>query len=165
MVLLLLTGCAGFHFTVSQEGSTLVEGSGLLGELLGSLDFGGLDDFDVSVEQKLADQGVEPGDLTGLNLTAIEMRSPDGSLDFIDTLQVKVGAKGIAPFLVAFGSDFSGSTGSLTLEEVDLVESIVAGGVYFQVDATGEPPAEDTTIKLRVDAEGWASAQGAASQL
>lgn len=158
-------GCAGIHFTVSQEGSTVVEGAGLLGELLGSLDFGGLDNFDVSVEQKLADQGVAPGDLTALNLTAIELRSPDGRLDFIDSLQVQVGAEGLAPFLVASGADFSGAAGSLTLEEVDLVDAIVAGGMYFQVDATGEPPAEDTTIQLMVAAEGWATAQGAASRL
>ena len=143
----------------------MVEGAGLLGELLGTLEVGGLDNFEVSVEQKLADQGVTPGDLTALHLTAIALRTPDGNLDFIKSLQVQVAAQDVAPFLVATGADFSGSEATLSLEDVDLVEAIVAGGVYVQVEATGEPPAEDTTIKLQVDAEGWATAKGAASRL
>lgn len=165
MSLLLLMACAGFSFTVAQDGSTVVASGGLLGVLLSEVDLGEFDNFEVSVEQKLADQGVKPGDLNSLELTEVRLSTPDGDLSFLDTLQISVGAKGIDPVEVAHGSDFSGTEKELSLDKADLVPMVVAGGMKFTVDASGSPPAEDTTLRVHVEALGYASPQGAASQV
>lgn len=161
----MLVACAGFHFTVEQDGSTKIESGGLLGELLSQVELGGLDDFDISVEQKLADQGVEPGDLNDLYLSELTLSTKDGDLSFLTSLQISVGATGIDPVEVAHGEDFEGSSKTLSLDQVDLVDMVVAGGMTFTADASGSPPPQDTTIKVHVVAEGDASPKGAASQV
>ena len=66
---------------------------------------------------------------------------------------------GIDATEVAHGSDFSGSSKELSLDNVDLVPMVVAGSMKFSVDATGSPPPQDTTIQVYVAAKGYASPQ------
>src|SRR5690349_2351297 len=77
-----LLGCDLLRIEVEQDASTVVEGSGVLGGLLQTLDLGELDDFDLTVEQELADQGVEPGDLRSVELTRFTLTG-DPDLGFL----------------------------------------------------------------------------------
>lgn len=160
---LLAIGCDGIGFTVDQSAKSTIEGAGVLGDLLSTFDLGDLDDFDVSIDQELADQGVDPGDLTSLYLTELRLEASD--LSFIDTLSISVEAKGIAPVRIAHLENFEGSSVQLELDEVDLVDLVVAGEMHFSADANGSPPADDTELTVYIGVQGYATAQGACHQL
>lgn len=157
-----LAGCGLLRLEVEQDASTTVEGAGVLGGLLQTLDLGDLDDFDLTVEQELADQGVEPGDLRSVTLTSFVLRG-DPDLGFLSGLEVSVSAEGIAPFVVARTGDVAPGTTEVALElpDADLAEAITVGGLRFTIDASGEPPADDTVVSAHVVAEVVATPQGA----
>lgn len=159
---LVLGACGLLRFEVEQSASTEVPGAGVLGGLLGTLDLGELDDFDVSVEQELADQGVEPGDLRSVTLTAVELHG-DPDLGFLRGMQVYVSADGLPEVLVAtLGDVAAGVTdASLELPEQDLADHVVAGGLRFRVDASGDAPRDDTVVDVDVVAEVVATPRGA----
>lgn len=161
-----LLGCGLLRFEVDDTSSTVVEGGGVLGGLLDTLDLGGLDDFDLTIEQALADQGVEPGDLRSVVLTELSLHGePD--LGFVTKLDVYLSADGVPEFLLATLGDVApGQTdATFTLTDVDLAEAVQAGGMQFRVDATGELPAEDTAIDAHILAEVEATAQGACNAI
>jgi hypothetical protein len=157
-----LAGCGLLRLEVEQEASTTVQGAGLLGGLLRTLDLGALDDFDLTVEEALADQGVEPGDLRSVTLTAFVLRG-DPDLGFLSGLEVSVSADGVAPVVVATTGDVpDGATEvALDLPAVDLADAITAGGLRFSIAASGDLPVDDTAITARVGAEVVATPQGA----
>lgn len=159
---LLLLGCGLLRFEIEEEASTEVQGAGLLGELLQTLSFTGLDDFDATVEQEIADQGVEPGDVRSLVLTRLAL-SAEPDLSFIDTMEIYVSAPGVDEVRVAHGADFPPGQAEVELEldEVDLVEALVAGAMTFRVEVDGTAPVEDTQVTLDIAAEVEASAKGA----
>lgn len=157
-----LAGCGLLRLEVEQDASTTVDGAGVLGGLLQTLDLGDLDDFDLTVEQELADQGVEPGDLRSVVLTSFVLRG-DPDLGFLSGLEVSVSADGVAPVVVARTGDVPDGVTEVALElpEADLADAITAGGLRFTIDASGEPPADDTVVSAHVVAEVEATAQGA----
>jgi hypothetical protein len=156
--LLLLLGCGLLTFTVEDDTTTTVEGS-LVGELLGVLDLGGLDDFDITIEQEMADQGVEPGDLESVTLTELTLSAPD--LSFVSSMEVYVSADGVAEVLVASAEDFASSPVTFDMSGANLADHVVAGGMLFRVDAAGGAPAEDTDIDVHVEVRVEATTQGA----
>jgi hypothetical protein len=158
----ILLGCGLLTFTVDEEDETTVPSGGVLGNLLGVIDLGGLDDMDVSIEQELADQGAEPGDLKSIELTRFDLHG-DPDLGFLTSLDVYVRANGIPEALVASTGDVpAGQTDvSLDLEPIDLADQVIAGGLVFRIDAHGKPPAEETDIVADVSAEVSATAKGA----
>lgn len=157
-----LAGCGLLRIEVEQDASTTVEGVGVLGSLLGEVDLGGLDDFELTVEESLADQGVEPGDLKSVTLTTFSLHG-DPDLGFLRGLDVYVSADGVEPLLVATIGDVPDGTTDVDLElpEAELAPAIEASGLAFRVDAAGEPPADDTTITAHLVAEVVATPQGA----
>lgn len=159
---LLVLGCGVLSFTVEEERTTTVEGAGVLGEILAALDFSGLDDFDVTIEQRMADQGVEPGDLESVRLTRLDLAaSPD--LSFLESLEVYVSAEGVDAVRVAHGERFpeGQETVALELTDADLVDHVVAGGMRFRVEARGSAPVDDTEVTIQVEVDVQATAQGA----
>lgn len=159
---ILVLGCGLLRFDVDSGGSTVVEGAGVLGELLGELDFTGLNDLDVTVEQEMADQGVEDGDLVSVRLTRLDLAG-DHPLDFLSSLEVWVEADGVDAVRVAWIDRVpEGATElALTLDDVDLVDPVVAGAMRFRVDASGTAPPEDTRIDVDVGVRVEATTQGA----
>lgn len=158
----LLLACDLLTISVAEEATTTIAGAGLLGEILGALDFSGFDDFDVTVEQELADQGVAEGDLESVELTVLRLQAePD--LSFIDHMDVYVSADGLADVLVASGDSFPEGQGTVDLDlaDVDLAEQVIAGGMAFRVDASGEAPVDDTDVRVVVEVLVTATAQGA----
>lgn len=158
----LLLACDLLSLTVEQEATTTIAGAGILGQLLGALDFSGFDDFDVTVEQELQDQGVSEGDLESVELTTLRLQAePD--LSFIQAMDVYVSAAGIDDVLVATGASFpeGQSTVDLALADVDLAAQVIAGDMRFRVEATGEAPVDDTDVVVRVEVLVRATPQGA----
>ena len=118
---LLLLACSELlAFTVEEESSATVEGLGTLGAVLGALE---LADFTVSLDEQLANQGVNRGDLADARVTALVLSSPDGELDFIDTMRVSIEAPGVATARIAYVEDIpEGATEvTLLLDDVNLV--------------------------------------------
>lgn len=159
---LLFLGCGLLSFTVEDERTTVVEGAGVLGELLAVLDFSGLDDFDITIEQRMADQGVEEGDLESVTLTRLDL-SADPDLSFLESMDVYVGADGVDDVLVASGASFPEGQGTVALDVTgaNLAEHVVAGGMKFRVEATGSAPVDDTEVTVSVEVGVQATSQGA----
>lgn len=158
----LLLACGLLRFDVEESSETTVEGGGLVSQLLEALDFTGLDDFDVAIDQELADQGVAEGDLRSVVLTKLELVSePD--LSYISSMDVYVQANGIDPVLVASGESFPAgqSTVALDLTGEDLTDLVVAGGMSFTANVSGKPPSTDRKITVNVAVQVEATAQGA----
>ena len=162
---LLLLGCGLLRFTVEEDATTTVEGGGVVGEVLGVLDLGGLDDLDVTIEQEMADQGVEPGDLEAVTVDVLTLAA-DPDLHFLTSIDVYARADGFDEVLVASGREFPAGEGKVELETtgVNLADAVVAGGMTFRVDAAGDPPAEDTDIDVHVEVTVEATAQGACNR-
>ena len=157
----IVLGCGLLTLTVEETTVTTVPGSGLLGELLGALDFSGLDDFDVTIEQQLEDEGVEPGDLRSVVVTTLRL-SAEPDLAFLEQLDVYVSAEGVPEVLVATGATFPAGTSAVDLDltGADLTDAVIAGSMAFRVTASGSPPVDDTDITVLVAVEIDATAQG-----
>ncbi len=158
----LLLGCGLLSFTVEENATTTVPGAGALGSLLGALDLGGFDDFDVTIEQKMADQGVSDGDLRSVVLTSLSLSSAS-DLSFLTSMQVYVSADGVDDVLVASVDAIPSGTTQVDLAATgaDLTDAVVAGGMAFRVDASGDAPADDTDLDVHVVIAVEATAQGA----
>jgi hypothetical protein len=158
----LLVACGILSFSVEQHATTTVEGAGVLGSLLGVLDLGGFDDFDVEIEQKMQDQGVADGDLRSVTLSTLALSSAD-DLSFITSMDVYVSGDGVDEVLVASVDDIpAGATDvALTTTGADLTDIVVAGGMAFRVDASGNAPEDDTDIDVHVVVDIEATPQGA----
>ncbi|MCA9489279.1 MAG: hypothetical protein KC621_05135 [Myxococcales bacterium] len=162
LAVLTLFGCDLLRIEVSEQATTEVPGAGLLGGLLATLDLGELDDFDVAVEEELADQGVEPGDLRSVELLSFTLTG-DPDLGFLAGMKVFVSADGVPEVEVASLGDVPNgqTTASLTLAAVDLADAVQAGGLRFRVEASGDPPEDDTLVTADVSAEVVATPKGA----
>ena len=165
LIPMILLGCGLLTFQVEQDDETVIEGVGLLGQLLGALDFTGLDRFETSIEGAMQDQGVEPGDLVRVQLIAFDLHAePD--LAFVERLDVYVSADGVDEVRVASGEGFApGQTDiSLQLDGAELVEHVVAGGLQFRAEVSGSAPVDDTALTTHVAVEVEATAKGACNQ-
>ena len=160
----LLLGCGLLSFSVEADATTTVPGAGPLGSLLGVLDLGGLDDFDVQVEQTMQDQGVSDGDLRSVVLTTLNLSS-SSDLSFITSMEVYVSADGLDDVLVASVDAIPSGTIRVDLATTgaDLTDAVVAGGMAFRVDASGDAPADDTDLDVHVVVDVQATAQGVCS--
>ncbi|MDP2313208.1 MAG: hypothetical protein Q8P41_09910 [Pseudomonadota bacterium] len=167
--LFLAGACVGELLTVrvEQEGSTLIEGAGLVGTVLSSLELGGFDDLSVNIDQELQNQGVEPGDIASVYVVELRLSTPDGDdLSFLDTLDIYVSAPGLETARIAHLDAFPAgeTTVQMELDGLDLTEFVVAESMTISTDATGTLPEDDTTIEVFMAIEVEATAQGACSQ-
>jgi hypothetical protein len=95
--------------------------------------------------------------LTRLALSA----EPD--LSFLASIEVYVSAEGLSELRVASSGSFPEGqpTVELVLEDAELADFVVAGGMSFRAAVTGTPPTDDTVLTVEVEAEVEATAQGA----
>jgi hypothetical protein len=159
---LLGLGCGLLSFTVRESGVTRVDGAGPLGTVLDVLDLAGLEGLDVSIEQEMADQGVEPGDLREVVLTELAL-SAEPDLAFLDSIEIWVEADGVEPVLVAEGIDFPEGQARVELVTTgeNFADHVAATGMSFRVDASGRAPDDDTDVTVDVAVRVEATAQGA----
>lgn len=149
---------------VETSASTVVEGQGAIGGILDLIEFAGFSDFDVVVEEELANQGVEEGEIREAYLTAFTLSTPDGDdLSFVDTFAVYVEAEGQPRTRIAHQEAFPEGEPvvELTLDDVDLAPFIVAPSMTITTEVTGGPPVDDTTVDADIALEVVATAKGA----
>lgn len=165
LVAALLLGCGLLTVRVEQTAATTVEGAGLVGQLLGALEFTGLDDFDVTFEQELENQGVAEEDVTSVVLTQFTLSTPTAGADlsFIEAFDLYVAADGLDRVRVAHGEDFPEGVAAVDLEldEVELQPYVVAPSMTFETEVSGSAPVDDVEVEAFVVAEAVATAAGA----
>ncbi len=151
---------------VEGDAETTVEGSGLLGELLGELGFEGFASMDIASSEELQNQGVEPGDIKDARLVSFELEVLDpeeGDLSFLSQLSVSVSAPDLPQVLLASQVAFPEGTTLVPfdVEDVDLTDYVTSRSLTLTTEATGEPPTEDTTIVARYLIDVGVTLQGA----
>ena len=166
-----LTGCSGKLATIEVDfrGTTTVEGGGLLSELVGALGFDEFAQMDLTDAQELKNQGVSPGDIQEVFLTAFEMTalSPDGAdLSFLDEITVYVEAPDLEEQAVAWQDSFPEGEGKVifNVEPVDLTAYVVSESMTLTTDVSGTLPEEDTEVEAYVVLDVGVTLQGAVSQ-
>jgi len=162
----LLFACKILTFPLDYTTTSRVDGAGLLGSVLGAVDFTGLSAFDVALDDELSNQGAAPGDVTRVTLTGFNLSSgPD--LSFFETVNVYVEADGFPRTLVASCDSFpvGEETVAFDLANVNLVDAITAPSLTWSVEADGQAPADDHDITIALSVEIEATLQGACKAL
>jgi hypothetical protein len=157
------------HIELDYTDTVVVEGSGLLGDLVTTLGFDGFADMNLTENEELANQGVEPGDVRDVRLVAFELEAiqPAGAdLSFLSSMRVSAESEGLASVEIASYSDFA--TGEalalFTIPDVDLTEYIVSESVTLETEVSGELPSDETTIEARVLIDVGVTLKGAINQ-
>jgi hypothetical protein len=165
MLALLSLGCGELlTLRVSAQAQTQVAGAGALGAVLGeALALTGWEGLEVALDEDLANQGVERGDITEAHLERLVLSSPDGSLDFLTSITVEVTCDSLPRTRVASTEDVPPGARSveLTLEDVDLAPCLVEDSLQFTTTVTGSAPQQDTTVTADVTLAVGVTAQGA----
>lgn len=161
-----LAGCDGRLITIPLTGSaeTTVQKGTLVEALIGEFGFSDLTKLDITSSSELQNQGVEPGDLTSVVMTkfALTVTDPDGAdLAFLESLELWAEAPDVAKVLVATTPpiDDGATTVDMQLEDVDLVDHAVSQSMTLTLEASGNRPDVDTSI--RAD---WALSVGVTAQ-
>lgn len=168
----LYIGCNGslLTITINETSEVVVERGTPLEQFLSDFGFDEFTDLDISSSSELANQGVEPGDISSVYFDSLVLTATDPSgadLAFIDSLEFFVSADGLPTILVASQDDFpSGeSTVEMDLEDVDLTEYVVAPSMNITTDVTGGRPNADTTILAEFALKVGATKQGVCNQI
>ena len=167
-----LTACQSPTLTTIQidyTDSVVVEGSGLLGDLVTTLGFDGFADMNITDAEELANQGVEPGDVRDVRLATFELEAinpSDADLAFLSTMSVSAESDGLDTVEIATHSEFAAGVAlaQFAIPDVDLTDYIVSESVTLTTDVSGELPAEDTTIEARVVIDVAVTLKGAINQ-
>ena len=154
---------------IEQTAKPTISGGSLLADLLGDL---GCEEFvtlDSTASEELQNQGVEPGDIVDVTLTAfdLEVLSPDsGDLTFFDEIEVFVSTEELPRVRIAWLDSFPEGQQyvSFNLEDVDLTEYAVSEAMTIDTEVTGRSPDEDTTIQAYFVVDVGVTSQGACNQ-
>lgn len=164
--------CQGelLRIDVPQESETTIPKATLVETLLGDLGFGDFVDMDITASQELQNQGVQPGDIVDVRLTAFSLTvtSPSsGDLSFVTSLEVYVEAPGLPRVLLASGSDFPAGQArvDLDLEDVDLTDYAVSQSMTIELEAEGSRPEDDTRVLAATNLSVGVTAQGACNAI
>lgn len=149
---MLTSGCApDVTFSVPIEGETVVEGAGLVGELLDAFpDFGGFNSFDISTAEEFENNNAQKENVKTARLTSftLEATAPaDATLDFLDSIAFFVSAADLDEVQIASAEIEDGDTlVELDLDDVDLAPYVRADSMTFTTEISGRQPADDTTV-------------------
>jgi hypothetical protein len=169
-LILLLPACGNLlTIDIEESSTTTIEQGTLLEELIGDLGFGGFAQMDVTDNQTLANQGVEPGDLESVKLISMELEAVegDGDLSFIDTLSFSATAPDVDTVVIGDQSDFPEGQAvvEMNLYDVDLVDHAVSESMTITTDVTAGRPTSDTKVKATFTMRIKATVQGARNQI
>lgn len=163
-----VVACAGalVDIPVSESAATTIPAATPLETLLGDLGFGGFTQIDLTEDEELKNQGVEPGDIVDVRLTRFTLTvidPPDGDLSFLDELAFSASAPGLPKVRIASSTTFPPGerTVELELEDVDLTDYVTSESMTITTDATGGRPDEATTIEAAFTLIVGVTSQGA----
>lgn len=155
-----------FRIQLDESGTTTVPAGTLVESLLVDFGFDSLVSMDLTADQELQNQGVEPGDIVESFLTELSLAatSPSGAdLTFLDRVDVYVESPGEPRVLVATQDAFPPGQGKVTfdLEDVDLTPYIVSQSLTMSTDVTGRRPKDDTVVEAAFSLSVGVTGQGA----
>jgi hypothetical protein len=165
LALVLWGGCSGLHVDVEQTGRTVIPAGSVVQELLGGVGFGQFSDMDITHDEAIENQGIEPGDIDEARVTEFRLDAadpPGADLSFIDDMQIYVEAPDLPRVLVASQSDFPEGADSVSfdLEDVDLTEYVVSQSLTITTEVSGRSPDAETTIDAMVEMRVGVTQQG-----
>lgn len=163
--------CSGklLSITVQDSSEVLIEKGTPLEVLVRDLGFGDFTDLDISSREAITNQGVEPGDISDVyfeELTLSVTEPTGGDLSFLKSLEFYVSADGLPTILVASRYNFPEGVSSveMILEEVDIVDYVVADSMDITTEVTGSRPDVDTRVLGSFALKVGATVQGACNQ-
>jgi hypothetical protein len=166
-----VAACSGKLLTITVEDSseTVIERGTPLEVLVRDMGFGDFTDLDISSRAAITNQGVEPGDISDVYFERLTLSVTDpagADLAFIDSLEFYVSADGLPTILVASRYNFPAGQGSveMVLEDVDIVDYVVADSMDITTEVTGSRPNADTTVLGEFALKVGATVQGACNQ-
>lgn len=169
MFLLLGLGCSSLlTIQIEDSATTTVQGASLLEDLIGDLGFEELVSMDITDNEELANQGVEPGDLVSVQLVAFDLEILDGDpdLSFIDTMTVSLSAPDLAEVDLAHQDDFPEGQPvvGMDLLAVEMVDYAVSQSMTLKTDVDAQRPDQDSVIEARYVLAIEATLRGAVKQ-
>ena len=171
MLLILLLPACGNLLTIDIEetSKTTIEQGTLLEDLIGDLGFGGFAQMDITDNQTLANQGVQPGDLESVKVVSLVLEAVDGDTDlsFIDALSFSATAPDVDTVVIGDQTDFPVGEAivEMNLYDVDLVDHAVSESMTITTDVSAGRPTADTTVKATFTLRIKATVQGARNQV
>lgn len=144
------------NFQIEQKSSAQIPGQTPLEQLLGSVSFAGFDNFDITQNAELKNQGVTKDQIDSVKLSRVTMtvRSPESGQDFtfITSLRFFVESPGLPRALIATGGPFPANAQvvELDLEDVELAPYAAADTMNITTESTGQKPRQDTTIEAAI---------------
>jgi hypothetical protein len=166
-----LAACGALLFiTVDGESTTTVPAATPLEVLVSDLGFGDFLDLNITEADELQNQGVQPGDISVVELRAftLEATDPPGSdLSFLEQLDVYVEAPGLDRVLIASQSDFPVGQAlvDITPEDVDLTDYVVSESMTLTTDVTGSRPEDATEVVATYALRVGVTSQGACNYI
>jgi hypothetical protein len=153
-------------FDVTQTAQAQIPKGSLINQLLGTFDFTGLSNFDISQSQSFQNQGVKKEQIDSVKLKTLTLTitaPPSGQdFSFLESLKFYAEAPNQTRVLVAQGSGFGARTTiGLEVEDVELAPYAAAASMTLTTEATGHQPNNDTTIDAAVVFDVDVNAQGA----
>lgn len=156
-----------FHIEVSEQSKATVEQGTVLEDLIGDLGFDEFVSMDITAAEELQNQGVAPGDIQEVYLTALTLSAGDGlDLSFLHSMELYVESPGLEKVRVAWQDTFpeGESTVEFNLDEVDLTEYVVSQSVTITTEVDAQRPEEDTEVTAKFTLDVGVTAQGACNQ-
>lgn len=157
-----------FRITIEDEAQSTISRGTLIDEVIGDFGFSEFTAMDLTQSAELENQGVEPGDISEVYMTELELQvtSPSGGdLSFVDSVAIYVESPGLPRVLIASQDDFPVGQAVVVfdLEELDLTDYVVSESITFDTDMRGNRPEQDTTITARYALDVGVTGQGACS--
>lgn len=168
----LFVACRGgaiTHIELDGADRVTVEAGTVVEDLLGDLGFDAFTDMNIVEAKELQNQGVEPGDIDGVQLVSFELSvvSPsEGDLSFFESMSVYVESPGLEPVLIAEAFDFpqDARVVSFDVYDTDLTEYVVSESMTLSTDIVAGRPSEETVVKASYLLDVGVTLQGARSQ-
>jgi hypothetical protein len=164
--------CAGslLFIAVPGEATTTVPASTPLEILISDIGFGEFVELDITDAQELDNQGVQPGDISLVELKFFELEATapaDADLSFITQLDVFVESPGLDRLLIATQDDFPAGMAlvDMNIEDVDLTDYIVSENMTITTDVSGSRPSRQTEVTARYSLRVGVTAQGACNYI
>jgi hypothetical protein len=156
-----------FRVDIDGDDTLVVEQGTVLEALAGDLGFGAFLAMNLTEDQRLANQGVEPGDIARARLLSFTLEATDpagADLAFLQEVRLFVEAPELPAVEVASASDFPPGLARVDfeLEDVDLTAHLVSEEMTLRAEVDGGRPADDTTLRAAYALEVGVTLQGAA---
>jgi hypothetical protein len=167
-----LLGCGDglFTFSVAEEAELVVEQGTVLETLVGDLGFGEFVSMDITANQGFANQGVEPGDISEVELVSFSLSAsePDGAdLSFLDSVELFVEAPELPRVRVAVAEAFpvGQPTVAFGVDPIDLAPYVVSRSMTLSAEVEGRRPDQDITVVAAFELDIGVTRQGACNAL